>query len=299
MNRKDFFKLLGLGALGTTSASWGAALQRLGALLPPTDPLPVLFFGHGSPMNAVEENRFVEGWRALAQRLDVQPQAVLCISAHWETVGTRITAMPQPRTIHDFGGFPAELYAIQYPAPGHPGLAAHIAGGLPGQVALDEEWGLDHGTWSVLKHIFPQADVPVLQLSLDRRMDAAAHYALAQQLTDLRRRGVLVVGSGNLVHNLGQIAWQHLNDVGYAHHWAATAHAQLNGWILSGDHGALIAAPTRSDHALRLAIPTAEHYLPLLYVLGMQQPGESLELFNDHAVGGSITMTSVAIGLSA
>jgi len=294
MNRAEFFKALGLGVV-----SWDGALQRLGALLPPSDPLPALFFGHGSPMNAIEENAFVAGWRELAGRLEVTPRAVLCISAHWETVGTRVTAVAQPRTIHDFGGFPKALYEVEYPAPGHPGLAEHIAAGLPGQVTVDREWGLDHGTWSVLRHVFPKADVPVLQLSLDRRMDAAAHFALGQTLADLRTRGVLLVGSGNLVHNLGQVAWNHLNDLGYAHHWAATARELLNGWILDGNHADLIAAPTRSDHALRLAIPTAEHYLPLLYVLGTQRPGESLELFNDHAVAGAITMTSVALGLRA
>lgn len=292
MNRKDFFKALGLGVV-----SWDATLQRMAALLPPTDRLPVLFFGHGSPMNAIEENAFVKGWRAMAERLEVTPQAVLCISAHWETMGTRVTAVASPRTIHDFGGFPQALYEVQYPAPGHPGLAEHLAAGLQGQVSLDEEWGLDHGTWSVLRHVFPQANVPVLQLSLDRRMTPVAHYALGQTLADLRTRGVLVVGSGNLVHNLGQVAWNHIDTIGYAHSWAATAREQLNGWILNGEHDALMAAPTRSDHALRLAIPTAEHYLPLLYVLAMQQPGESLELFNDHLVAGSITMTSVAIGL--
>lgn len=294
MNRKSFMRMLGLGAMAAP-----AVIQRLSALLPATDPLPTLFFGHGSPMNALEENAFVEGWRNMAQRLTIRPEAILCISAHWETFGTRITGVAMPPTIHDFGGFPAALHAVQYPAPGHPGLAQHLVNGMHGRIALDQEWGLDHGTWTVLRRVFPNADIPVLQLSLDRRLDAASHVALAKELGDLRNRGVLIIGSGNMVHNLSQVSWPHMNEIGYAHAWAETARMLLNDWVLKGDLASLISAPTRSDHALQLAIPTPEHYLPLLYVLANQMPGDSIELFNDYATAGSLTMTSVAIGLKA
>ena len=269
------------------------------SVLPATDRLPALFLGHGSPMNAIEDNLFVQGFKDLAAKLHVTPAAVLCVSAHWETRGTQVTAMAQPRTIHDFGGFPQALFDVQYPAPGHPELANALAAaeGLGHHVATDHEWGLDHGTWSVVKHLFPDADVPVLQLSLDRNMTPAQHYALAGQLKRLRERGVLVVGSGNMVHNLRMVDWARMNDVGHGFDWAIEASEAFKNWILNGDHQALMNAPTSDKKAFQLAIPTAEHYLPLMYVLGMQAPDERVSLFNDHAMAGSLTMTSVALGL--
>jgi 4,5-DOPA dioxygenase extradiol len=224
-----------------------------------------------------------------------KPQAVLCISAHWETKGTHVTAMATPRTIHDFGGFPPELFAVQYPAPGSPELAEEtrkLVTSTP--VELDQQWGLDHGAWSVLKHLYPNADVPVIQLSLDRDLAPEKHYALAKQLGALRDKGVLIVGSGNLVHNLRLVAWDRMNEEGFGFDWALEAQAIFNRAMLSGDHQALVHY-TKLGSAVQLAVPTPEHYLPLLYALALQQPGEQASLFNDKAVGGAATMTSVKI----
>jgi 4,5-DOPA dioxygenase extradiol len=309
VKRAAFLKLLGAAGVGSAlPVALGGlrpnvlSMNELNAwesVLPATDRLPALFLGHGSPMNAIEDNLFVQGFKDLAAKLHVTPAAVLCVSAHWETRGTQVTAMAQPRTIHDFGGFPQALFDVQYPAPGHPDLAHALAAaeGLGHHVATDHEWGLDHGTWSVVKHLFPDADVPVLQLSLDRSMTPAQHYALAGQLKRLRERGVLVVGSGNMVHNLRMVDWARMNDVGHGFDWALEASDAMRGWILDGNHRALMEAPSSGQRAFQLAIPTAEHYLPLLYVLGMQAPNERVSLFNDHAMAGSLTMTSVALGL--
>jgi 4,5-DOPA dioxygenase extradiol len=311
MKRSTFLNTVGSAGLsaflsGGISAVWPRwtrmnNLDIWETLLPQTDRLPALFLGHGSPMNAIEDNLFVEGFKDLATKLHVTPAAVLCVSAHWETQGTQITAMAQPRTIHDFGGFPQALFDVQYPAPGHPELANALAAadGLGHHVATDHQWGLDHGTWSVIKHLFPDADVPVLQLSLDRGMTPSQHYALAGQLQRLRERGVLVVGSGNLVHNLRMVDWARMNDVGHGFEWALEASDAMRGWILDGNHRALMEAPALGQRAFQLAIPTAEHYLPLMYVLGMQAPDERVTLFNDHAMAGSLTMTSVALGLKS
>ena len=307
MKRAAFLRLLGAAGVGSALPFGGLrpnllAMNELNAwesVLPATDRLPALFLGHGSPMNAIEDNLFVQGFMDLASKLNVMPAAVLCVSAHWETRGTQVTAMAQPRMIHDFGGFPQALFDVQYPAPGHPELANALAAaeGLGHHVATDHEWGLDHGTWSVVKHLFPDADVPVLQLSLDRSMTPAQHYALAGQLKRLRERGVLVVGSGNMVHNLRMVDWARMNDVGHGFDWALEAADAMRGWILDGNHRALMEAPASGQRAFQLAIPTAEHYLPLMYVLGMQAPHERVSLFNDHAMAGSLTMTSVALGL--
>jgi 4,5-DOPA dioxygenase extradiol len=309
VKRAAFLKLLGAAGVGSAlPVALGGlrpnllSMNELNAwesVLPATDRLPALFLGHGSPMNAIEDNLFVQGFKNLAAKLHVTPAAVLCVSAHWETRGTQVTAMAQPRTIHDFGGFPQALFDVQYPAPGHPELANALATaeGLGHHVATDHEWGLDHGTWSVVKHLFPDADVPVLQLSLDRNMTPAQHYALAGQLKRLRERGVLVVGSGNMVHNLRMVDWARMNDVGHGFDWALEASDAMRGWILEGNHRALMEAPASAQRAFQLAIPTAEHYLPLMYVLGMQAPNERVSLFNDNAMAGSLTMTSVALGL--
>jgi 4,5-DOPA dioxygenase extradiol len=273
-------------------------VQRWAESLPDTDPMPVLFVGHGSPMNAIEDSEFSQGWQAAAQALP-RPQAILCVSAHWETRGTYVTAIARPRTIHDFGGFPPELYAVQYPAPGSAWLAqaAHdLLNKAP--AGFDQEWGLDHGCWSVLRRMFPAADVPIVQLSLDRTQPGPYHYALAQELAPLRSKGVLIVGSGNMVHNLRRIAFVS-GDVSdfnrpYGLPWALEASALFHKLIDEGRHAEL-ANYQALGSAVQLAVPTPEHYLPLLYVLALQAPGETATYFNDQPVGGSLTMTCVKI----
>jgi 4,5-DOPA dioxygenase extradiol len=263
--------------------------------LRPSPRMPVLFLGHGSPMNAIEENTFVAGFRTVAASLP-RPQAILCISAHWETDGTFLTAMEQPRTIHDFHGFPPALHAVRYPAPGSPALALETCSLLQAEQASPDAslWGLDHGAWSVLVHLFPDADIPVVQMSLDRRKSPAAHYAMARNLAPLRRKGILIIGSGNMVHNLGRVDWNQLDTPGYAYDWAAEAHQRMCRFVLDRQHQALVDY-TDQGPAFRLAVPTPEHYLPLLYTLGLQEEHDRTELFNDLAIGGSLTMTSVKL----
>jgi len=256
--------------------------------------MPVLFLGHGSPMNAIEENEFVDGWRAVAKSLP-KPAAILCISAHWETRGTHVTAMAQPRTIHDFGGFPKELYAVQYPAPGSPEHARETQQAITrAPVGLDTAWGLDHGCWSVVKHLYPAADVPVLQLSLDYAQSPQYHYELARELAPLRKKGVLILGSGNMVHNLGLAAWEKMDMPEFGFDWALEASARMKQFILSHDHQQLVHYASQGKE-FSLAIPTPEHYLPLLYALALQEETDELSLFNDKAVMGSLTMTSLKI----
>lgn len=262
-----------------------------------TPAYPLLFLGHGSPMNAIEDNAFVRNFKQVAKVLPT-PKAVLCVSAHWETRGTRVTAVPKPLTIHDFSGFPPALYQVNYPAPGSPELAEHTAALATAQlISLDHMWGLDHGAWSVLRHIYPDADVPVVQLSLDVNKTPAQHLALAKELAVLRRRGVLVVGSGNVVHNLGAIAWDKLHAP-YAFDWAQEAHHLIMAAIRSGD-AASITGFERMGKAMKLAIPTPEHFLPLLYVLGMMEKDEPQQVFNDAPLGGSLYMTSLLVGKEA
>lgn len=259
-----------------------------------TPRMPVLFLGHGSPMNAIEENEFVQGFRKISSEIE-SPRAILCISAHWETRGTQITAMARPRTIHDFGGFPKELYEVQYPAPGHPALAKETQGMIKStKVHLDDKWGLDHGTWSVIKHMYPEANVPVIQLSLDYTRDAGSHYELAKELGRLREKGVLIVGSGNMVHNLRMVDWGKLNE-NYAYDWAKEASQKMIQCMLDGNHEPLIAYH-KLGRAFELSIPTPEHYLPLLYALALQDKKDAISLFNDQPVAGSLSMTSVRIG---
>jgi 4,5-DOPA dioxygenase extradiol len=271
-------------------------LNRLNELLlnfPETEKMPVLFLGHGSPMNAVEENQFVQGFRATGSALQ-RPAAILCISAHWETRGTWVTAMEKPRTIHDFGGFPPVLYEQQYPAPGSPELAELISETVQTtEVQHDHSWGLDHGAWSVIKHMYPEADMPVIQMSLDVTKSPQEHYELAKELQALRQRGVLIVGSGNMVHNLRRVDWNRLNDT-YAYDWAQEASEKMKGFIATRDHNSLIHFQ-KQGNAFDLAIPTPEHYLPLLYALGLQGEDEDTALFNDQYLAGSLTMTSVKI----
>jgi 4,5-DOPA dioxygenase extradiol len=260
-----------------------------------TQRMPVLFLGHGSPMNAIEENEFVNGFRSIAQLLP-KPNAILCVSAHWETRGTFITAMDNPLTIHDFGGFPKALYEVQYPAPGSPQLAMEAKSLIKStDVELDKKWGLDHGSWSVIKHLYPNADVPVIQMSLDYYQTPQYHYDLMKQLAPLRYKGVLIIGSGNMVHNLKMVAWDKFNDDNYSFDWALEASEKMKSYILNGDHKQLINYRCHGK-AFELAIPTPEHYLPLLYTLALQEDNDPVSLFNDKAVAGSLTMTSVRVG---
>jgi|SRR5690606_10891714 4,5-DOPA dioxygenase extradiol len=257
--------------------------------------MPVLFLGHGSPMNAIEENEFVQGFRRIGKDIE-KPKAILVVSAHWETPGTYVTAMDMPPTIHDFGGFPQELFDVQYPAPGSPELALLTKEIITStDVHLDDKWGLDHGAWSVIKHLYPEADVPVIQMSIDIRQPPAYHYALAKELALLRHKGVLIVGSGNMVHNLHMVSWQHLNSVGYAYDWAREVDETIKEHLRSGNHNPLIEYHNQGK-AFQLAIPTPEHYLPMLYTLALQEKEEDLSIFNDKALGGSLTMTSFKIG---
>jgi 4,5-DOPA dioxygenase extradiol len=252
--------------------------------------MPVLFVGHGSPMNAIEDNEFSRAWEQVAKALP-KPKAILCISAHWETAGTRVTAMEHPPTIHDFGGFPQELYDLSYPAPGSPALAQLIQATVKkATIGLDQSWGLDHGTWSVLRQMFPAADVPVVQLSLDRTREPAHHYELAKDLRALRDRGVLIVGSGNMVHNLRLLVFQD-----GAYDWATEFDETLKQLILSGDHDPIVHYHKLGAAAAR-SVPTNEHYLPLLYVLAQQQPGEQVRFFAEGVTLGAISMRSVWIG---
>lgn len=259
-----------------------------------TERMPVLFVGHGSPMNAIEENEFTKGWREIAGSIP-EPSAVLCISAHWETSGTFVNALEKPLTIHDFGGFPRELFEVEYPAPGSPELAELTKSIIrKAKVDLDKSWGLDHGCWSVLRHFYPKADIPVVQLSLDYNQGTQYHYDLAKDLASLRKKGVLIVGSGNLVHNLRMVDWEHLNDSEFGYDWALEANEKMKSYILSGNHQALIHFRSESK-ASQLAIPTPEHFLPLLYILALKEENEKISFFNDRVVAGSLSMTSVKI----
>ena len=256
--------------------------------------MPSAFLGHGSPMNAIEENQFVTGFRNLAKNLP-KPNAILCISAHWFTNGTKITAMEIPKTIHDFGGFPQALFEVQYPAPGSPELAVETKKLLlPVEVELDDTWGLDHGAWSVIKHLYPNADVPVIQLSIDYTKPPEYHFELAQKLSALRQKGILIIGSGNIVHNLRLVDYQNFDRDNYGFDWAIEARETVNNYLLDGNFQPLIDYEKQSK-ALQIAIPSPEHYLPLIYTLGLKDKTEELSLFNDKLVAGSLSMTSVKI----
>ena len=257
--------------------------------------MPVLFIGHGSPKNGIENNQFSEKWKSLAKEIPV-PAAVLVISAHWLSKGTRITAMDFPKTIHDFGGFPQELFDVEYKAPGSPQVAKETAALLHSfDAELDHDWGLDHGTWTVVRHMYPEANIPVLQLSIDYTKPPQYQYELAGELYELRKKGVLIIGSGNMVHNLRMVAWDKMNEQEYGYDWALQMNDTFKKLISGGDFKSLINYESLGAEA-KLAIPTPEHYLPLLYTLGLKKEKESLEFFNDKIIGGSLTMTSVKIG---
>ena len=256
-------------------------------------PMPAIFFGHGNPMNALLRNDYTNGWAAIGTKIP-PPKAVLCVSAHWYLPATLVTAMSSPRTIHDFGGFPQELNDVMYPAPGAPNLANRVRDLLaPISVGRDERWGLDHGAWSVLRHVFPEADIPVVQLSIDETQPATFHYEIGKRLMPLRDEGVLVIGSGNLVHNLHAYAWgQHHVE---PFDWAVRFEKQVRELLLSGEDGPLIEYEKLGRDAM-LSVPTPDHYLPLLYVIGLRREGEAVRFPVEGFDGGSISMLTVQIG---
>jgi len=255
--------------------------------------MPAVFFGHGNPMNAIQQNAYTESWTALGRAIP-RPRAILSVSAHWYLPETSVTAMDTPRTIHDFGGFPRELHQVQYPVPGDPALAGRVQELLaPLAVGRDFRWGLDHGTWSVLCHVYPEADVPVVQLSIDETQPPPFHYELGKRLAPLRDEGVLVMGTGNLVHNLHAYGWGRRIVAPYD--WALRFEERARGLMRTGEHGPLVAYETMGTDAV-LSAPTPDHYLPLLYVLGLQQPGDSVRFPAEGFDGGSVSMLSVQIG---
>ena len=256
---------------------------------------PVLFIGHGSPMNGIEDNEFSRTWAKFGNEIP-KPKAVLVISAHWLTNGTQITAMSNPRTIHDFGGFPQALFEVQYPAPGDSILAEETSKLITStSVGLNHDWGLDHGTWSVVKHMYPNADIPVLQLSIDYNKPPQYHFDLAKQLKSLRKKGVLIIGSGNMVHNLRMIDWNKMQETNYGFDWAIEMNTIFKEKIGNNDFKSLIEYE-KLNAAAKLAIPTPDHYYPLLYAMALQENNDEIEFFNDKLVGGSLNMTSVKWG---
>ena len=293
MKREQFIKTLITGAAAMTTLS--AFKTFTSGLNEQEQLMPVLFIGHGSPMNGIEDTEFSRRWAQMATEIQT-PKAVLVVSAHWFTKGTQITAMDFPKTIHDFGGFPKELFAVQYPAPGNPLLAKETVELIhSAKVELDHDWGLDHGTWTVVRHMYPDAKIPVLQLSIDYAKGPEFHYDLAKELYSLRKKGVLIIGSGNMVHNLRMVAWDKMNEPGYGYDWALQMNDKFKSLITTGDYKPLINYESLGKEAL-LAIPTPEHYLPLLYTLGLKGNKDKIAFFNDKAVAGSLTMTSVKIG---
>ena len=291
--RRNFIKTIATGVLGMTTLS--AFKNFTSGLGEQEQVMPVLFIGHGSPMNGIEDTAFSRRWSQMAKEIPT-PKAVLVVSAHWFTKGTKITAMDFPKTIHDFGGFPQELFDVQYPAPGNPVLAKETAELLhSANVEFDHDWGLDHGAWTIIRHMYPEANIPVLQLSIDYTKGPQYHYDLAKELNALRKKGVLIIGSGNMVHNLRMVAWDRLNDPEYAYDWAIQMNNKFKELIQAGDHKPLINYSSLGKEAM-LAIPTPEHYLPLMYTLGLKSGKDDVSFFNDKAVGGSLTMTSVKIG---
>ena len=294
MERKSFLKLIASAPLlfGMTKLD---QLYSLSQGFNSSEKMPILFLGHGSPMNAIEENQFVEGFRNVGKTIP-KPNAILCISAHWLTKGTKVTAMDLPPTIHDFGGFPKALFDVQYPAPGSPELAKETQQILsPIPVELDDSWGLDHGAWSVIKHLYPNADIPVIQMSIDYNQSMQYHFDLANKLQSLREKGILIIGSGNIIHNLRMVDFANMDKDNYGYDWAIEVREKVNGFLLDGNYNPLIQYEKQSK-AFQLAIPTPDHYIPLLYILGLKQKNEQLLLFNDKLVAGSLSMTSLRIG---
>lgn len=257
--------------------------------------LPTLFVGHGSPMNAIEQNEFTQQWKRITSNFE-KPTAIICISAHWLTRGTFVTAMEQPKTIHDFGGFPKALFDVQYPAPGSVDVTHWTREAIQSANVQDNyEWGLDHGTWSILKNMYPDASIPVIQLSIDYGKPLAFHFQLAQELKELRKKGVLIIGSGNMVHNLGMVAWDKINSPGFGYDWALEIDALFKKKIENRDYQSLINW-TDLHKQISLAVPSLDHYIPLIYSVGLSEKEDEISFFNDKAVAGSLTMTSVQFG---
>ena len=270
-------------------------LENISSHFQNTEKMPVLFLGHGSPMNAIEENQFVQGFRNISKEIP-KPNAILCISAHWFTNGTFVTAMEMPTTIHDFYGFPKELFDVQYPAHGSPELAKEtVQLLLPELVEEDHNWGLDHGAWSVIRHLYPNAEIPVIQLSIDYTKPPQYHFDLSKKLLKLREKGILIIGSGNIVHNLRMVDFRNINTIGYGYDWAIEAREITNNWLLDGNFQNLINYQ-KQGIAMQTAVPTPDHYLPLIYSLGLKERSEQLSLFNDELIAGSLSMTSVRVG---
>jgi 4,5-DOPA dioxygenase extradiol len=292
VDRKKFIQsILSLGTMITL----GGFKSLADSLAEQDQEMPAFFIGHGSPMNALEENIFTVNWRAIGKTIP-KPKAILCISAHWETNGTFVTAMEKPKTIHDFGGFPKALFDTQYNAPGSVWLAEETQKVVTATtVGLDQNWGLDHGSWSVLKQIYPDADIPVIEFSLDNTKDAQYHYDLAKQLKGLRKKGVLIIGSGNMVHNFSYANFDFTPGIKNAQAWALEADATFKKLIADNDVAPLINYAKYSK-AFALAAPTPEHYLPMLYTVALRGKNEKLRFFNDEVIGGSFSMTSIQIG---
>jgi 4,5-DOPA dioxygenase extradiol len=294
MKRADFLKTLSLLPL-TASAMSISEFNSFTSGLEKTERMPVLFIGHGSPMNAIETNEFTTKWADLGKKLPT-PKAVLVVSAHWLTRGTHVTAMEMPKKINDFGGFPRPLFESTYPAKGNPQLAEEVKSLISStDVGLDHDWGLDHGAWSILKQMYPDANIPVLQLSIDFYKSGAYHYELVKQLSALRDKGVLILGSGNMVHNLRMVAFDKMAVPNYGYDWAKEANGLFKKHILDGNHQALFDYEKLGE-SVRLAVPTPDHYYPLLYTLGLQDKKDNISLFNDQMQAGSLSMTSVLIG---
>lgn len=289
MDRKKFLKSIGVVTLGITSLPM---LESFSQKLEKSERMPVLFVGHGSPMNAILENEFTKTWENMGKTLP-RPQAILCVSAHWLTQGTHITAMEKPETIHDFGGFPQKLFDQQYPAPGSPEFAKETASLFDeGTVHLTQEWGLDHGTWSVLIKMYPNADIPVYQMSIDYSKSPQYHYELAKQLSTLRDHGVLIIGSGNIVHNLRQVNWHATKP----YDWAVEFNEKIKNSILTGNHKDVINYQNLGS-AAQLSVPSNDHYLPLMYSMGLiDRDKDEISVFNDAYDLGSVSMTGIKIG---
>lgn len=293
MQRRTFLKNSGLAAAAAvTGMSTLSALNALGNSLAASPRMPVLFVGHGSPMNAIEDNEFSRSWKSVGAKLP-RPQAILCVSAHWLTNTTKVTGMAQPKTIHDFGGFPKALFDAQYPAPGAPEMAELTKQLITAShVQTDDAWGLDHGTWSVLLPMYPHADIPVFQLSLVYDQPPSYHYEIGKQLSKLRDKGVLIIGSGNIVHNLGQIDWY---NTGKVYDWAQEFDTKFTDWMNKGDHASIMNYQKLLGRTATMAHPSYDHLLPLFYILGLQQKGEHITYFNDKMTMGSLSMRSLII----
>jgi len=289
MERRDFLKTMALLPLAGASLKLNA-FHKITSVFEHTETMPVLFLGHGNPMNAITENEFAKGFQKQGKILP-KPTAILCISAHWETKGTFVTAMTKPKTIHDFGGFPKALFDVQYPAPGGPDLAKETKNLITKtNIGLDHDWGLDHGCWSVVKHLYPKADIPIIQMSIDYTKSAQWHYELAKELSSLRKKGVLIIGSGNIVHNLGILDWENKKIFD----WAQEANEKVKSLIRNNEHSKL-ADYKKLGKEVQMAVPTPEHFLPLIYTLGLKEEKENASFFNDKIEMGSIAMTSVKI----